>query len=105
MSKIGVIGDRYSALLFKALGLDVFFEEEGEQANRTMHRLAREGYSVIFVTEKLYPFCSETIAEFQGQAYPAIIPIPDNQGSQGVGMKTLKENVEKAVGVDILFNN
>ncbi len=105
MSKIGVIGDRDSVLLFKAVGLDVYFEEDGEHANRTMHRLAREGYSVIFVTEKLYPYCEETITEFQAQAYPAIIPIPDNHGSQGVGIKTLKDNVEKAVGVDILFNN
>ena len=38
-------------------------------------------------------------------AYPAIIPIPDNQGSEGIGLQALKQNVEKAVGVDILFNN
>ena len=37
--------------------------------------------------------------------YPAIIPIPDALGSKGTGMKTLKANVEKAVGVDILNNS
>ena len=58
----------------------------------------------MFVTEKLFPACAETIAEFQGQSYPAIIPIPDNQGSQGIGEKTLRQNVEKAVGMDILAN-
>ena len=105
MAKIGVIGERDSALLFKAVGLDVFFETDGEQANKTLHRLAREGYAAVFVTEKLYASCGETIAEFQGAPYPAIIPIPDNGGSKGVGMAQLKQNVEKAVGVDILFNN
>ena len=105
MAKIGVIGDRDSVLLFKAVGLDVYFETEGEKANRTLHRLAREGYAAVFVTEKLYPMCRETIEEFAGEPYPAIIPIPDNGGSSGVGILQLKQNVEKAVGVDILFNN
>ncbi|PKM40636.1 MAG: V-type ATP synthase subunit F [Firmicutes bacterium HGW-Firmicutes-9] len=104
MAKIGVIGDRDSVLLFKAVGLDVFFEDEGERANRTLHRLAREGYAAVFVTEKLFPSCQETIEEFKGQAYPAIIPIPDNSGSKGIGERTLRQNVEKAVGMDILSN-
>lgn len=104
MAKIGVIGDRDSVLLFKAVGLDVFFEDEGESANHTLHRLAREGYAAVFVTEKLFAACAETIEEFKGQAYPAIIPIPDNQGSRGVGEKMLRQNVEKAVGMDILSN-
>ena len=105
MAKIGVIGDRDSVLLFKAVGLDVFFEDDGAHANRTLHRLAREGYAAVFVTEKLFPACAETIAEFQGQPYPAIVPIPDNQGSQGIGEKMLRQNVEKAVGMDILANS
>ncbi len=105
MAKIGVIGDRDSVLLFKAVGLDVFFEYEGEQADRRLRRLAREGYAVVFVTEKLFGACRETIEEYEGEAYPAIIPIPDNGGTEGIGMARLKENVEKAVGVDILFNN
>ena len=29
MAKIGVIGESDSVLLFKAVGLDVFFEEDG----------------------------------------------------------------------------
>lgn len=105
MAKIGVIGDKDSAMLFRAVGLDVFFEEDGEKANRTLHRLAREGYAAVFVQERLYGACRETIDEYSGQPYPAIIPIPDIKGSEGVGMAALKANVEKAVGVDILFNN
>ena len=58
----------------------------------------------MFVTEKLFSACAETIEEFKSQAYPAIIPIPDNSGSRGVGEKMLRQNVEKAVGMDILSN-
>ena len=102
--KCAVIGDRDSILLFKAVGVEVYPVTEGEQANKTLHRLARHGYAVVYVTESYYPACSETIREFQGEPYPAIIPIPDASGTQGIGMRAIKENVEKAVGLDILSN-
>lgn len=105
MAKCGVLGDKDSILLFKAVGLDVFFETDGDKANMRLHRMAKEGYAVIYVTESVYQKCKETTDEFASQAYPAIIPIPDISGTQGIGMTTLKQNVEKAVGVDILFNN
>ena len=104
MAKIGVIGEKDFALLFRAVGLDVFFEDDGEKARARMRKLAREGYAAIFIQEKLYESCRETIEEFASEMTPAIIPIPDHRGSGGLGLKTLKQNVEKAVGVDILFN-
>ena len=103
--KCAVIGDRDSVLLFKAVGIEVYAETDGERANQIMHRLARTGYAAIYVTEALYPLCQETISEFASQPYPAIIPIPDALGSKGTGLKALKENVEKAVGIDILTNS
>jgi V/A-type H+-transporting ATPase subunit F len=35
--------------------------------------------------------------------FPAIIPIPSNQGVLGIGMEGVKKSVERAVGADILF--
>lgn len=103
-AKMAVMGDKDSVLLFKAVGLDVVCETDGERANREIKRMAREGYAVIFLTETLYPLCKEAIDTFKAEPYPAIIPLPDVHGSKGIGMKKLKENVETAVGVDILFN-
>ena len=54
MAKIGVIGEKDFALLFTAVGLDVFFEESGEGANRRAHKLAREGYAAVFITDKCH---------------------------------------------------
>lgn len=105
MAKCGVVGARDSVLLYKAVGMDVFFEEDGEKATRLVKRLGREGYAVVYVTETLYPKIGEAIEEYRQQPYPAIIPIPDVHGTQGIGMKQLRQNVEKAVGVDILSNN
>lgn len=34
---------------------------------------------------------------------PVVVPIPNNKGTLGWGMGKIKENVEKAIGADILF--
>lgn len=45
----------------------------------------------------------ETIERYKAVPYPAIILIPNNQGSLGLGIQGIKDNVEKAIGADILF--
>ena len=103
-AKMAVIGDKDSVMLFKAVGIDVFYETDGEKANRQIKQLARDGYGVIYLTETWYPLCADAIETFKPEPYPAIIPIPDVHGSKGTGIRNLKEYVETAVGVDILFN-
>jgi V/A-type H+-transporting ATPase subunit F len=103
MYKIGVIGDKDSILGFKALGLSVFPVTQPEQASRLIHRLAREKYAVIFVTEPIAKYIQETIERYRTVPFPIITLIPNNAGSIGLGMKGLKDSVERAVGVDILF--
>jgi V/A-type H+-transporting ATPase subunit F len=103
MAKIGVMGDADSVMGFKTLGIDTFSVTD-EEAPRMIHKLAREKYAVIFITEKTARLASEAVSRYKNVAYPAIIPIPGNYGTTGLGMAALKANVEKAIGVDILFN-
>lgn len=103
MYKIGVVGDRDSILGFKLLGLSVFPVREPKEAGLLVNRLAREDYAVIFITESIAKDIEETIERYKAVPFPAIIPIPNNQGSVGLGMQGIKDNVEKAIGVDILF--
>lgn len=101
--KIAVIGDPSSVMIFKAIGLDVFYEEKPAQIERRIHYLADNNYAVIYITEKAAIQVQEAIAMYATATFPAIIPIPSDTGSLGLGMKQLKANVEKAVGADILF--
>lgn len=100
---IAIIGDRDSVLVAKAVGLAVFDESNSERASKLIHRLARENYKVIFLTEPLYNGCSEAISKYKTETFPAIIPIPDSHGASGIAMAQIKANVEKAIGTDILF--
>ena len=102
-SEIAMIGDRDSVLLAKAVGLSVFAETDSEKASRLIHRLAREDYKILYLTEPLFAQCQEAIEKYKQETFPAIIPIPDSHGASGVAMAQIKANVEKAIGADILF--
>ncbi|MBZ4645054.1 MAG: V/A-type H+/Na+-transporting ATPase subunit [Petroclostridium sp.] len=105
MYKIGVIGDKDSILGFKALGLSVFPVTQPSEAEKILHEMAHEHYAVIYVTEQIAKDIVSSIDQYKDSRFPAIIPIPGNQGALGIGMQGIKKSVERAVGADILFRD
>jgi len=103
MYKIGVIGDRDSVLGFKAVGLDVFPCANTEEARKTLQRIAKEEYAIIFITESLCIDMQDAMDHYKEDRLPAIIPIPGMDGNYRVGFRNLKRSVERAIGADILF--
>jgi V/A-type H+-transporting ATPase subunit F len=101
MYKLAVLGDRDSALGFKALGLDVFFVENSDEARHTLHQLAKEDYAIVYVTEQLASEIPADVDRYKGSVTPAVILIPGKGGSLGLGAQALQSAVERAVGADI----
>ncbi len=99
---IAVLGDKDSVLAFKAIGLDVFPVLNDEEAKEQLKNLART-YSVIFITDVLAEKLSGLIDRYKARPYPVVVPIPTAEGNSGFGMLGIKQNVEKAIGSDILF--
>ncbi len=102
MYKIGVVGDKDSVLAFKAIGIDVYPVIESEEARKTIDKMALNKYAVIFVTEQVAKGIEETIERYNRETLPAVILIPSNQGSLNIGIQRIRDNVEKAIGVNIL---
>lgn len=107
MHKIGVIGDKDSVLFFKAYGLSVYQADINmpEETRKVVDTWAREEYGVIFITEPIALAIEETIDRYNDSVFPAIILIPPNTGSTGLGRERIRRNVEKAVGINILGND
>lgn len=103
MYKIGVIGGRDSVLGFKAVGLDVFPCSQSEEAKKILHKLAKEDYAIVYITEILAAEMEEDIDRYKDSKLPAIISIPGKEGPTGAGMASVSKAVERAVGADILF--
>lgn len=102
MYKIGMIGESDSCAAFYALGIYTAPVENAEEAGRAVDRMAREGYGLIFITETLAGDIGETIERYRDMALPAIILIPGSSGSLGIGIGRIRQNVERAVGANIL---
>ena len=95
-------GDKDSVLAFKILGVDVFVTLDAQEARKTIDRIAKENYGIIFVTEQLAKDIPETIKRYNSEVIPAIILIPSNKGSLNIGLANIDKNVEKAIGSNIL---
>ena len=102
MYKIAVMGDLDSVLGFKALGLEVCPAATAEEGRQALHRMAKENYAIIYMTEQLAAQMSADIARYKDALTPAIILVPGKEGSLGIGMAGVKTAVERAVGADIL---
>lgn len=102
MYKIAVLGDQESVLGFKALGLEVAFADTADEGREALHRLAKQGCAIIYVTEQLAAGLAADIARYKDSVTPAVILIPGKGGSLGIGMANVTKSVERAVGADIL---
>ena len=62
MYKIAVMGDADSVLGFQALGLEVCPVSGPEEGHEALHRMAKENYAIIYMTEQLAAKLGQDIA-------------------------------------------
>ena len=101
--KMAIIGDGDSVLAFSAVGIEAYPVSSGEEASETLKKLAKK-YGIIFITDTIAKEIDETVKRYQTSAYPIVLSVPSKSGSNGYGMDNIKKAMEKALGVDILFN-
>ena len=102
--KIAIVGDGDSIMVFKAAGVATFPAQDEKSAREVLRKVASE-YQIIFITEELARPLTDFLKRFDEEPYPVVLPIPSNKGSTGYGDELLKNVMERALGVDILFNN
>jgi V/A-type H+/Na+-transporting ATPase subunit F len=102
MYRIGVVGDKNTVLAFRAIGLEGVIALDKDVARRSIDQLAADHFAVIFVTETLAVLLEDTIERYRRSLVPAIILIPGEHGSLNLGMQRIKDNMERAVGMNLL---
>lgn len=102
--KMAIVGDGDSIAVFKAAGVATFPAETEAKARDILRKIAKE-YKIIFLTEELARPLTEFLKRFDEEPYPVLLSIPSKAGSSGYGTEVLKSAMERALGVDILFNN
>ena len=100
-SSIAALGDADTVFAFKAVGADAYPVTDEKEAREKMRLLARN-YDIIFITEQLAEKLPDLIARYKTRPFPTVIPLPSASGSTGYGKRSVKEDVERAIGTDIL---
>jgi V/A-type H+-transporting ATPase subunit F len=102
-SPMAAVGSYESILPFKAIGLDVVVinDENRGSLPHILNKFARSGYAALFVEESLFAAHQELVDEVNETTDMCIIPVPNQSGSMGVGLDSIRKNVERAVGMDI----
>lgn len=101
--KMAIVGNGDEIMVFKAAGVSTFPAEDEQKARETLRKIAKE-YQIIFLTENLARPLQEFLKRFDEEPYPVVVSIPSGDAS-GYGMEVLKNAMERALGVDILFHN
>ena len=102
---MGAVGERDAVLCFKAIGMRVIPTETPEETTAALFKLTKEGIRVIFITENAAEQAPEALERYKTESEIAVIPIPGSRGSNGYGLRHVRQNVEKAIGADILFTD
>lgn len=100
--KVAIVGDGDSIMVFKAAGVATFPVSDEKSAKEALRRAAQE-YKIIFLTEEFARPLAEFLKRFDEEPYPVVLPVPSGKGSTGYGDELLKSAMERALGVDILF--
>lgn len=105
LSGIGAVGERDAVIAFRAVGMRVIPAETASAVARAVHALVSENVPVIFITEHAAEIAPETFEKYQSDPTVSLIPIPGSSGTDGFGMRRVHQNVEKAIGANILLTD
>jgi len=103
MYKIALMGNRETIIGFKLLGISIFPVNKKEEAIEILNKLVEGEYAAIFVTEDAASQIIEEIDILQKTSFASITIIPSKSEKKYLGLKILRNNIEKAIGTDILF--
>lgn len=98
---IAAIGTDDTILLFNAVGIETYVVADIKAIERKIFDLSNQKVKIIYLTEDIYEKIPETLEKYKTNVYPIIIPIPIKVVSEGIGLKKIRKNVEKAVGFNI----
>lgn len=109
--KIAIIGPTDTVSGFRALGVESFDAQTGEEALSQLRKIKEqnadestdEAYAVVCIIEDLLTNIDQAeYAKVASGALPAVVVLPGPEGSQGFALDRLRRLAEQAVGSAII---
>jgi V/A-type H+-transporting ATPase subunit F len=100
---MAAVGSYDLMMPFQAVGMETAAvdNENRDSVPRMVERYARDGYAILFIEESLYAEFKSDMEAVNENEPLCVIPIPAQSGSLGVGIASIRDSAERAVGMDI----
>ncbi|MDR3320934.1 MAG: V-type ATP synthase subunit F [Synergistaceae bacterium] len=102
---IAAVGAYDSVLPFQAIGVETVAinADNRDSLPQIIAKFAKDQYAAVFLEESLFADFREDVDGINETESLSVIPIPNQAGSLGVGVDSIRASAERAVGMDI-FN-
>ncbi|MDR3331570.1 MAG: V-type ATP synthase subunit F [Synergistaceae bacterium] len=100
---MAALGSYDSVLPFQAIGIETVIvnAENRDAVPQIIAKYAHDKYAVLFMEESLYSDFQEEADGINENEDLSVIPIPNQSGSLGIGVASIRKSTERAVGMDI----
>ena len=100
---MAALGSYDLVMPFQAIGMEtvVVGSENKDSVPGIVSKFAVGNYAILFVEEALYSEFKEDLDAINENEALSVIPIPNQAGSLGVGVTSIRASAERAVGMDI----
>jgi len=100
---MAALGSYDLVIPFQAIGMEtvVIDPENKSSVPGIVTKFAAGNYAILFVEESLYSDFKEDLDAVNESEALSVIPIPNQAGSLGVGVASIRRSAERAVGMDI----
>ena len=97
------MGSYGCVLPFQAIGFDavVLTDENMNSVPQMVTRFANEECAIVFMEETVFERFLKDMNDINEKTALAVVPIPDQTGSKGIGFSSIRQSVERAGGMDI----
>jgi len=100
--RVAILGQKKSALAFKALGIETFGISSKEDLAKAKEKIFKDNLAILFITEDIAKNYHQEIEEFYQKTLPAVLLVPGVSGKSEMGKQGLKRILERALGSDII---
>jgi V/A-type H+-transporting ATPase subunit F len=100
---MAAIGSYDLVMPFQAVGMEttVIGPDDKGSVPQIVARYARGNYAILFMEESLFAEFKQDVDAINENEKLSVIPIPNQAGSLGVGVASIRGSAERAVGMDI----
>jgi V/A-type H+-transporting ATPase subunit F len=102
---MAAMGSYDSVIPFQAIGIEavIIGDDNRNSVPQLVNKFARGEYAILFIEESLFDEFKDDVDAINESEALSVIPIPNQAGSLGIGVESIRRSTERAVGMDI-FN-